>query len=426
MLRLDCLPPVLAARTRGARAPQLTRRLAPVLAQVLVVTVLACGKDAESPTGPESVALEATQTLAGASAPLSLRMVSAGSVHSCGLTAANEAYCWGAGGSGQLGDGTTTNRPRPAPVAGGLRFIQVSAGGNHTCGVTAANLAYCWGENLKGKLGDGTITQRAMPVAVLGAHRFRTVRAGGRHTCGVTLDNVAYCWGSNTEGQVGDSSDAGGRRRPVRVAGGLSFRHVDPGASHTCGVTTNDKAYCWGYGGVGQIGDGKTVSERHWPRAVAGGLSFRLVSVGGAHSCGLTREDRAYCWGANIDGRLGDGTNTGRLKPVAVAGGRRFNRLSAGQVHTCALNSADRAYCWGNNTAGQLGDGATINRSVPVLVSGGLQIASLSAGGISELGHTCGVTVANSGYCWGSNLIGQLGDGTTTDRSTPVPVIGPS
>lgn len=423
MLRLNCLSPVLAARTHGGRAPWLTRRLAPVLAQVLVVSVLGCGKDAESPTGPESSALEPAPASAATSAQLSFRMVSTGHSHSCGLTAGNKAYCWGAGGSGQLGDGTATSRLGPSPVAGGLSFTQVSAGGGHTCGLTAANLAYCWGENFKGKLGDGTTTQRTTPVAVLGRLRFRTVRAGGSHTCGVTLANVAYCWGRNSEGQVGDSSDAGGRRRPVPVAGDLSFRYVDVGNSHTCGVTTDDKAYCWG---VGPIGDGKTF-ERHWPRAVAGGLSFRQVSAGYGHNCGLTRTDRIYCWGSNFDGRIGDGTNSDRLKPVAVVGGLRFARLSAGGVHTCAVTPADRAYCWGNNTAGQLGDGTTTNRSAPVPVSGSLQIASLSAGGAIDRSHTCGVTTANRAYCWGANYIGQLGDGTTTDGATPapVPVIGP-
>jgi alpha-tubulin suppressor-like RCC1 family protein len=190
-------------------------------------------------------------------------------------------------------------------------------------------------------------------------------------------------------------------------------------------VTTGNKAYCWGYGALGQIGDGKTF-QRRWPRAVAGQLSFRQVFAGGAHSCGVTHDDRAYCWGNNFDGRIGDGTNTDRLKPVAVAGGLRFSGLNAGTVHTCAVSTADRAYCWGNNTAGQLGDGTTTHRSVPVPVSGGLRIDGVSPGSGSENTHTCGVTTANRAYCWGSNLLGQLGDGTRTDRPTPVAVASPA
>jgi alpha-tubulin suppressor-like RCC1 family protein len=397
-----------------------------ILAGIIAIGSMAslgCREDVQSPTDPESAAV--APSLATASTPLSFRMLSAGNFRSCGVTTDNRAYCWGQNG-GQLGDGTMINRTMPVMVAGGLLFRQVSAGGNHVCGVTTDDRAYCWGENYSGQLGDGTTTTRTTPVAVVGGHLFRSVRAGGNHTCGVTFSNKAYCWGSNTVGQVGDSSDINRRQRPVRVAGGLSFRQVISGGSHTCGVTTSDKAYCWGWGEHGQIGDGKTV-ERHWPRAVAGGLSFRQISAGGFHSCGLTLSDRAYCWGDNFDGRIGDGTTgTNRLKPVAVVGGLRFSGISPGSVHTCAVTPADRAYCWGNNTVGELGDGSTTRSSVPVAVAGGLQIDLVSAGGAGEnSSHTCGLTTGNKAYCWGSNFVGQLGDGTTTDRHEPVAVIGP-
>jgi alpha-tubulin suppressor-like RCC1 family protein len=385
---------------------RLTHRLASLLTAGLAVAALGCREDAESPTAPEPGPALATTS---AAAP-SFRMVSAGSFRSCGVTTDNRVYCWG-----------TTN----GFVGGTLRFRLVSVGGDHICGVTTGDLAYCWGANFQGQLGDGTTTSRTTPVAVLGGHRFSAVRAGGFHTCGVTLSNQAYCWGRNNEGQVGDGSDLNRRQRPVRVAGGLSFRQVIAGVAHTCGVTTGNKGYCWGYAAQGQIGDGKLVEQRRSPRAVVGGLSFRQIAAGGAHSCGVTQDDRAYCWGNNFDGRIGDGTNTTRLRPVAVAGGLRFSRVSPGQVHTCAVTTADRAYCWGNNTAGQLGDGTTTHRSVPVAVTGGLQFDLVSAGsGSGENSHTCGVTTGDKAYCWGWNMFGQLGDGTTNDSSTPVAVVG--
>jgi alpha-tubulin suppressor-like RCC1 family protein len=183
----------------------------------------------------------------------------------------------------------------------------------------------------------------------------------------------------NGYGQLGDSSTASQRLTPSRVAGTRRFRQVDAGELHTCGETTNDRAFCWGYGRNGQIGDGKTYL-RFWPRAVAGGLSFERVSAGVLHTCGETTLNQAYCWGDNALGQLGNGTNTGpetchyrpcSTRPVAVAGGRFFKQVSAGVWHACGTTAA-AAYCWGYNSFGQVGDGTTTDRLTPVPVAGAM------------------------------------------------------
>jgi alpha-tubulin suppressor-like RCC1 family protein len=135
----------------------------------------------------------------------------------------------------------------------------------------------------------------------------------------VTTSNAAYCWGANRYGQVGDGTSgyAARRLRPVAVLGGLQFSAVNPGGGHTCGVTTDDRAYCWGYNVFGQLGDG-TNTKRTTPVAVAGGLKFAGVSTGYFHTCGVTTGDRAYCWGYNGSGRFGDGTTNDSSTPVAV------------------------------------------------------------------------------------------------------------
>jgi alpha-tubulin suppressor-like RCC1 family protein len=265
-------------------------------------------------------------------------------------------------------------------VAGTRRFRQVDAGELHACGVTTDDRAYCWGDNSFGQVGDGTmINNRSTPVAVSGGRQFRQVSAGGAHTCGVTTSDEAFCWGVNGYGQLGDSSTASQRLTPSRVAGTRRFRQVDAGELHTCGVTTNDRAFCWGYGRNGQIGDGKTYL-RFWPRAVAGGLSFERVSAGVLHTCGETTLNQAYCWGDNALGQLGNGTNTGpetchyrpcSTRPVAVAGGRFFKQVSAGVWHACGTTAA-AAYCWGYNSFGQVGDGTTTDRLTPVPVAGAM------------------------------------------------------
>jgi len=186
--------------------------------------------------------------------------------------------------------------------------------------VTTSGAAYCWGSNAFGQLGDGTTTQRLVPTPVAGGLTFTAVSAGWWHTCGITTSGAAYCWGNN--GFLGDGTNTG-RLVPTPVAGGLTFTTLSAGPGETCGVTTSGAAYCWGYNAFGQLGDG-TTANRLIPTPVAGGLTFTAVSAGveveTGHACGVTPGGAAYCWGAsNGAGALGDGTTTDRLVPTLVA-----------------------------------------------------------------------------------------------------------
>jgi alpha-tubulin suppressor-like RCC1 family protein len=169
----------------------------------------------------------------------------------------------------------------------------------------------------------------------------------------------------------------------------LVFHQVSATGFHTCGVTTDHRAYCWGHNAGGALGDG-TTALRYTPVAVLGGLQFRQISTNGAHTCAITLDNLAYCWGVNDEGQLGDGTLIGRTAPVPVAGGLRFLQVGAGSSHTCGLTSPDRrAYCWG--LGGALGDGTTTRRRTPVPVAGGRQFRVVAAG----QAHTCGVTLSD-------------------------------
>jgi len=247
-----------------------------------------------------------------------------------------------------------------------LTFAAVSAGDYHTCGVTTAGTAYCWGDNTHGELGDGTGTDRTSPVAVEGGLTFASVSAGLAHTCGVTTGGAAYCWGYNADGQLGDGTGTD-RTSPVAVLGGLTFAAVSAGGYHTCGVTTAGTAYCWG---SGLLGDGtiRITNGQTSPVAVLGGLTFASVNAGRDHTCGVRTAGMAFCWGQNLDAELGDGTTTSRTSPVAVLGGLSFARVSAGVAHTCGVTTGGAAYCWGYNAAGELGDGTTTDRLSPVRV----------------------------------------------------------
>jgi alpha-tubulin suppressor-like RCC1 family protein len=401
--------------------------------------------------GVYNLTVNGTASVGNRSTPLTLTVsasgisdiatVDAGDTHSCALRASGVAYCWGANNAGQLGDGTTTQRLVPTPVAGGLTFTSLSAGptvllngvsAGYTCGVAPSGAAYCWGNNGYGQLGDGTTTNQLTPTPVAGGLTFASVHAGAgppriasAYSCGVTSSGATYCWGTNFYGQLGDGTTTL-RLVPTAVAGGLTFTTVSVGAAHTCGVTTSGAAYCWGYNGDGRLGD-NTTTQRLVPTAVAGGLTFASVTAGDCHTCAVTTSGAAYCWGAG--GYIGDGTTTQRLVPTAVAGGLTFASVDAAAgtgftntAYTCGVTPSGAAYCWGYNTFGTLGDGTTTQRLVPNAVAGALTFAAVRAGG----NHTCGVTTSGAAYCWGLNSSGELGDGTTTARVVPMPVAFPT
>jgi alpha-tubulin suppressor-like RCC1 family protein len=419
---LPALPPLRRVRW-------LTPRLAPMLAPVFVLAALGCRENTESPTGPgPAPALD----LAPAHA-LSFREVSVGGypgngAHACGVTTDDRAYCWGANQWGELGIGTSTGpedcgnpcSTRPVAVLGGLRFRHVSAGDRFTCGITTDDRAYCWGRNFEGQLGVGeSQTNHFTPAAVAGTRRFRQVQAGINHTCAITPFDVAFCWGWNSRGELGDGTTTQ-RFTPVRVAGGLHWLQLTAGYVHTCGVTTDDRAYCWGSNGSGALGDG-TTTRRLRPSAVAGGLPFRQIDAGFSHTCAVTTAYRAYCWGPN-GGALGDGTTASHRTPTLVFGKRYYDHVSAGFAYTCGVTRAHRGFCWGANGGGQLGTGRIASRLTPTALGVDLSLAQVSA---SYGGTTCGVTTDYRAYCWGENIYGQLGDGTTATRLLPVPVAAP-
>jgi alpha-tubulin suppressor-like RCC1 family protein len=363
---------------------------------VFAVLLTGCGTEPTAPVG-----LAPASAVAAASG-LSFKQIDRFGAHTCAVTADSRAYCWGANDRGQLGNGSTGFSAAPSLVAGGLRFRHVSVGNWHSCGVTTTNLVYCWGDNFHGELGDGTgypeNTRRLTPVLVKGGHRFRLVRGGNHFTCAVAADGSAFCWGYNAVGQLGDGTRTS-RHVPVRVKGSHQWRQLKAGESHVCGVTIADRAFCWGMNFWGQLGDG-TQNVPGKPVAVAGGLRFRWVTAGGAHSCGVTTADRAYCWGRAEDGQLGDGSPPpvfGIWSPVTVATTVRFDHVMAGADHTCGVALSGRAFCWGRNAWGEVGNGGTGLQPTPVAVAGGLLFTQVRAG----RGATVGITADGVAYRWG-------------------------
>jgi len=386
-----------------------------IVASVLLLAALGCGDDPQSPTEPRRAP---PPDMAAASA-LAFWQVSAGRGHTCGITTDYRVYCWGDNLFGQLGDGTTEQRLRPVAVGTRLRFRQLDAGNYSTCAVSTEYRLYCWG---------GLSPKDSVPRAVGGERRFRQVSTGLEHACAVGYeDRLAYCWGGNQFGQLGDGTSGYGYRYPPQpVAGRRRFRQVTVGERHTCGVTTGDVVFCWGSNRWGQIGD----DSSPWvnvlqPSRIASARLFSQVAAGAFHTCAVSTDSRAFCWGNGKSGQIGDGKTYLRFTPRAVSGGLLFRRLTGSRYHTCGETTDNRAYCWGIGEYGELGDGAAGPGRYslePVRVAGRLYFKQLSAG----YHYTCGKTTADVGYCWGYNAHGQLGDGTTTDRASPARVAGPT
>jgi alpha-tubulin suppressor-like RCC1 family protein len=300
------------------------------------------------------------------SASVPFDTVAVGEDHRCALTPAGAAWCWGNGLVGQLGNGTTSGgfNPNPVPVSGGLTFTQIAAGYRHTCGLTAAGAAYCWGYNNNGQLGTGSAVTcgfqnlpcAAIPVAVTGGHTFTQIDANADRTCAVATTGDVYCWG-----QFFGTS-------PTVAFTGRTYTQVAVGGLHACALS-GGAAYCFGDNRYGQLGTGNGFNQLS-PTPVAGGLVFTQIDAGTWFTCGITPGGAAWCWGRNGDSELGNAAaGVQSSVPVPVSGSHAFSRLSSGEAHTCA-QAADGVYCWGGNVAGELVDGTTTNRAVPVKVLG--------------------------------------------------------
>ena len=252
-----------------------------------------------------------------------------------------------------------------------------------------ALMVECWGANGDGQLGDGTTTNRSTPVTVSGLSFgigasgipvIPSVSAGFAHTCAAVGDALVgvgvQCWGNNAEGQLGDGTTVSSNV-PVSVTGlgstasTAAIIRVASGAAHSCALSLSGAVRCWGNNNAGQLGNGTTTSS---PSAVAvTGLSsgVKAIAAGNSHSCAVTSVGGVKCWGDNTSGELGDGTTTNRSSPVDVVGlASGVVSVTAGAADTCALLEAGGVKCWGNNAAGQLGDATTTDRSTPVIPSG--------------------------------------------------------
>jgi alpha-tubulin suppressor-like RCC1 family protein len=423
----------------------------------LRTTALWCwGKNDDSQVGNNG----ATDVLAPTqitSPSLNWASVRPGQNHTCGTTTGGALYCWGSGGSGMLGLGSTTSYDTPQQVTSpsSTGWSNLTSGYDFTCAMRTSSL-YCWGRNFEGQLGLGDASNRTTPTQVTGT--WTGAVAGIRHTCGIKSGPTVWCWGANTDAQLG-TGDVTDSSTPVQVAvSGMSSLNAGPishqmyvlktdgtlagwgrffrraqspvqfgavttwdgrgiaaGVAHACGLRTDTSLWCWGQNTDGRVGTGATSTYEASPVQISspGTTTWTAVAAGDSHTCGI-RNSRAYCWGSNNEGRVGNGTTSDVSTPALVSGGyTNWSTVDAGLIHSCGLRATGALYCWGGNANGQLGIGSTSPATAPSVVAG--TWSSVSAGSV----HTCGIKTAGTLWCWGLGTDGRLGLGNTTQFTSP-------
>ena len=357
--------------------------------------------------------------------------LSAGGQHTCAILDDGSVSCWGSNSYGQLGDGTYTDRNTPTQTLSlgtGRTAVALSSGGYHTCAILDDGTVSCWGRNLAGGLGEGTTTQRNTPTQTSSLGTGRTavaISSGFYHTCAILDDGSVSCWGWNYFGQLGDgtTTDRNTSTQISSLGTGRTAIAITSGVAHTCAILDDGYVSCWGNGGNGRLGNGGTSSLATPTLTSSLGANRTAVAIssGGGFTCAILDDGSVSCWGYGGNGRLGNGTTTDRNTPTQTSTfgtGRTTVAISSGSGFTCAILDNNSVSCWGENNRGQLGDGTTTHRYDPTQASGlgtGRTAVAIYPGD----DHTCAILDDGTVSCWGWNYYGQLGDGTTTQRTTP-------
>lgn len=355
--------------------------------------------------------------------------IAAGRYHTLALKQDGTVWAWGNNTLGQLGDGTTTNKQSPVQVPGLTGITAISAGDSHSVARKSDGTVYTWGLNNVGQLGDGTTTTRLSPVVVTGLVA-QTITSGTYHILAIKADGSVWAWGANNLGQLGDGTTVN-RTAPVRSGTLVNVVEVAAGGYHSLAVKSDGTLWSWGYNSFGQLGLGNQ-TDSLVPLAVNGITTAAAVGAGAFHSLVRLANGTVLSAGDNENGEAGRGSATLNFTTFAAiaaetpcllpapAPSTLGQRLTAGQDRTMAIYNDGTVWGSGSNGNGELGDGSTTNRTAPVAVSGLTNALGVSAGG----SHTLVVLKDGTVRSFGLNTSGQLGDGTTSMRLTPVVVTG--
>ncbi|MDQ0059947.1 RCC1 domain-containing protein [Paenibacillus harenae] len=390
----------------------------------------------------QAAAAEAGSAVAAESLNSGVTMVAGGTDHTLDLKQDGTVWAWGNNEYGQLGDGTTIDRYTPVQVQGLDSVVAISAGSGFSMALKSDGTVWAWGGNWNGQRGDSSVPYRNIPVQVTTLSSVVAIASGHYHNLAVKSDGTVWAWGWNIHGVLGDGrwnihdaavgeGSMNGSSSPVQVQGLGSVVDVAAGHLHSLALKSDGTVWAWGNNDSGQHGvpggltfnDGPyTTTYRHTPVQVQGLDSVSAIAAGYSHSLALNSNGTVWAWGSNSSGQLGDASTTTRYTPVQVTNLGSVTAIAAGSSHTLAVKSDGTVWAWGDNFSGELGDGSTTGSSSPIQVS---ELDSVSAIATSDGSHSLAVKSDRTVWAWGNNYLGQLGDGTTTNRYTPVQVANP-
>jgi alpha-tubulin suppressor-like RCC1 family protein len=337
-------------------------------------------------------------------------------------------WAWGKNNYGQLGDGTTTARSSPVQtVAAGTNWSLVSGAGQYwggaAGGIKTDGTLWMWGENGQyyyGRVGDGTTTSRSSPVQIAGT-TWKQLSCGGRHTAAIKTDGTLWAWGVNNNGGVGDGTTTA-RSSPVQTSvGGNTWKMVSVAGYHsTAAIKTDGTLWTWGRSST-VINTDFSPADKSTPVQAGSETTWKQVSLGYVHAGAIKTDGTLWMWGTANDGALGNNTTTNVYSPVqTIAGGYNWKQVSCGWYFTAAIKTDGTLWTWGLNSYGNLGDGTTTARSSPVqTISMSTNWKMVSAGNYMAVGIKTNGTL----WTWGTGGSGALGDGTTSYKDSPVQTI---
>jgi uncharacterized repeat protein (TIGR02543 family) len=396
--------------------------------------------------------------------------ISLGSAHSSAVSSTGRVFTWGSNSSGRLGDGTTTSKSVPTEItfrfslAAGDKIVSTSLGGSHSSAVSSTGRVFTWGDNEHGKLGlykdtfDG-YSNSPSAVSLLwfnlaAGDKIVSLSLGGTHSSAISSTGRVFIWGANSSGQLGDGTTTS-KSVPTEITSRFSLATGDKivsmslGSSHSSAISSTGRVFTWGRNDVGRLGDGST-SDKLTPTDITSSFALDsndnivIISLGVQHSSAISSTGRVFTWGSNAKGQLGTNSTTNRLTPTEITS--NFNLVTedkivsmslggdfaSGNYYSSAVSSTGRVFTWGANNLGQLGDGSTSDKSIPTEITSSFALAagdrilnlSLGISQSSISGHSSAISSTGRVFTWGNNGNGQLGDGTTgSSNNKLVPTI---